>query len=61
MVNPDVFLDKAIKTTRTTKKISKNRNKIMRERNIVLMDLLPFDTYTLTLFIQLDSYIFIIL
>jgi hypothetical protein len=30
----------------------------MRERTIVLIDLLPFDAYTLALFIQLDSYIF---
>jgi hypothetical protein len=36
-----------------TKKISKNRNNIMRERSIVLIDLLPFGTYTLALFIQL--------
>jgi hypothetical protein len=58
MVNPDASLDKATKTTRTTKKVSKNRNKIMRERSIVLIDLLPFGAYTLALFIQLDSYLF---
>jgi hypothetical protein len=30
----------------------------MRERSIVLIDLLPFDANTLALFIQLDSYLF---
>jgi hypothetical protein len=29
----------------------------MRERSIVLIDLLTFGTYTLALFIQLDSYL----
>jgi hypothetical protein len=57
-VNPDAFLDKAMKTTRTTKKISKNRNKIMQERSILLIDLLPVGTYTLALFMQLDTYLF---
>jgi hypothetical protein len=57
-VNPDAFLDKATKITRTTKKISKNKNKIMRERSILLINLLPFGAYTLALFIQLDSYRF---
>jgi hypothetical protein len=31
----------------------------MRERSIVLIDLLPFGAYALTLFIQLNSYLFI--
>jgi hypothetical protein len=57
-VNPDAFLDKATKTTKMTKKISKNRNKIMQERSIVLIDLLPFGAYNLALFIQHDSYLF---
>jgi hypothetical protein len=57
-VNPDAFLDKATKTIRTTKKISKNRNKIMRERSIVLIDLLPLGAYTLAQFIQLNSCLF---
>jgi hypothetical protein len=38
-VNPNAFLDKATKTTRITKEI--NRNKIMWERSIVLIGLLP--------------------
>jgi hypothetical protein len=33
-------------------------NKIMRERSIVLIDLLPFGAYTLALFIQLDTCLF---
>jgi hypothetical protein len=58
VVNPDTFLDKVTKTTRTTKKISKNKNKIIQERSIILIDLLPFNAYTLVLFIQLDTYLF---
>jgi hypothetical protein len=57
-VNLDAFLDKATNTTTMTKKISKNRNKIMLDRSIVLIDLLPFGAYTLALFLQLDSYLF---
>jgi hypothetical protein len=41
-----------------TKKINKNRNEIMLERSIILIDLLLFDAHTLALFIQLNCYLF---